>query len=89
MIDCPATTGSGVWDFVMDRSAEVSTVVPSVAVLFPEIGSVVELDTVAELDRSAVREGFTCTTKCRVVSAAPAATVPSDHVTVPANSVPP
>src|SRR5437667_762 len=35
----PATTGSGVWDLVMDRLAEVVTVATSVAQLFPGTGS--------------------------------------------------
>src|SRR5438105_428038 len=83
-----APLGSVVPSLWMDRSAAVLTVVPSVAELLAASGSVVELDTVAVLDRSAVREGSTCTV--RVTDVDPeAAMVPSDQVTVPAENVPP
>ncbi len=59
----PANTGSGESDFVIDKFAAVWTVVSSVAELFPGAGSVVEDDTDAVFDTSAIRPGFTLTTR--------------------------
>ena len=84
----PAITGSGESVFTMERSADVFTVVPWVAELFPGVGSVVDELTIAVLDTFVVRLGSTWTTSVRV-SDAPLAIVPRFHVTVPAESVPP
>jgi hypothetical protein len=58
----PAVTGSVSAVLTTDTSARTWTVVASVALLFAALGSAVEEDTVAVLDRSAVRDGFTATT---------------------------
>jgi hypothetical protein len=84
----PATTGSGESDFVMERSAEVFTVVVSVSELSLESGSEVVALAVAVLDRSAVLDGSTFTVNVREMLA-PAASAPIVQVTVPAESVPP
>jgi hypothetical protein len=73
---------------VMERSAEVATVVPWVAELLPEIGSVTPELTLAVLDNAAVRPAFTATTRW-TVALAPFARSPRFHVTVPADSDPP
>ena len=84
----PAITGSVVSDLVMERSAEVFTVVVSVAELLPGVGSDWLPLTVAVFDRSAVLEWFTVTVSVRDVLA-PLASAPIDQVTVPAASEPP
>ena len=77
----PAITGSNpASDFVTSRSAFSLTVVSSVSELLPAVASAVVAETVAVLDRSAVREEFTFTVSVTVVSS-PAASVPRLQVT--------
>src|SRR5438132_1113800 len=78
-------TGSGESDFVMARSADVPTVVVSVAVLLAGVASVVVALTVALFESWARREGSTFTVRVRDV-VAPFASVPTAPATVPAAS---
>ena len=70
------------------RSAEVLTLVPSIAELLAVLGSETPEVAVAVLEMSVVREGSTFTTSVTALFAL-AAMVPSDQVTVPAVFVPP
>src|SRR6478672_3796319 len=72
----------------MERSARVATAVPSMAEWSPRVGSVVVEDTVAVLDRAAVRDGSTFTTRLSV-TVAPGFMSPRVQFTVPAVFVPP
>jgi hypothetical protein len=73
---------------VIERSAEVFTVVPAVAELFPGVPSEVLEDTVAVLEMFDVRPAFTFTVRWTVVEA-PFAMLLRFQVTVPAVFVPP
>ena len=73
---------------MIERSAEVFTVVPWVAELFPGVPSDVLDDTVAVLEMFAVRAAFTFTVRWTVVDA-PFAMSPRFQVTVPAVFDPP
>src|SRR5205823_7537510 len=68
-------------------SACVCTVVSSVADSCPGFGSAVVEETEAVFERSAKRDGSTCTVRCTVVEARPKS--PRFQVTVPAVLVPP
>src|SRR5437870_3040948 len=72
----------------MARSAEVFTVVVSVAELLAGVGSVVVALTVAVFDRLEVRDELTLTVNVREVLA-PLARPPIAQVTVPADNAPP
>src|SRR5436190_1150164 len=80
-------TGSGLSDFVIERSAAVLTVVASFAEWSPGVGSVVVEVTEAVFERLAVSFGSTLTIMCRVV--VPAGRSPRFQVTVPAAFEPP
>jgi len=73
---------------VIERSAEVFTVVPAVAELFPGVPSDVLEETVAVLEMSDVRPALTFTVRWTVVEA-PFDMSPRFQVTVPAVFVPP
>ena len=79
----PAVTGSGVSTLVTERSAEVATVVVAVALLLPELGSVVAAETVAvfEITVPAAVEASTWTV--RVKTALPTANEALEQETVP------
>ena len=79
----PAVTGSGESVFVIDRSAEAATVVVSVSLSLPGLGSGVVDDAVAVFDSTvpAATDGATATTK--VKSAGPGANDVFVHDTVP------
>jgi hypothetical protein len=72
----------------IERSAEVLTVVPAVAELFPGVPSDVLDETVAVFEMFDVRPALTFTVRCTVVEA-PFAMLPRFHVTVPEEFDPP
>jgi hypothetical protein len=77
---CPASTGLGEADFVIETSAEGFTVVVVVEVLLLEFGSATALDTHAVLLSGPAASGVTTIV---TVALAPLARVPMLHVTTP------
>src|SRR5437867_4306580 len=88
VVEVPAATIVVLSVLVIDRSACRSTPVVSVAEVLPGVGSVVVLETVAVLDRLAVRDGSTFTTSVSVIES-PGFMSPRLQFTVPAAFVPP
>ena len=84
----PAVTGEVSAVFTTDTSERTCTVVGCVALLFAKLGSAVEDETLAVLDISAVRDGFTPRTSC-TLALPPFAIVPRFHATTPPDIVPP
>ena len=80
----PATTESGLSDFVIDRSADAVTVVSSLSV-FGVVGSAVVAVTDALLDIKPPSAG--AVTVIVIVGAAPTASEALVHVTTPADSL--